>query len=87
MVGIGNGLLLGWMMYRSGFVPRGLAIFGLVGSPLLLVAGTAVLLDVIEQGGVAQGIATIPEIIWEAGLGIYLTITGGRAERIVSDVR
>jgi hypothetical protein len=31
-----------------------------------------VLLGVIPQGGAVQGIATIPEIIWEAFLGLYL---------------
>ena len=28
VVGVGNGLILGWLMYRSELVPRGLAIFG-----------------------------------------------------------
>jgi hypothetical protein len=29
-------------------------------------------MGVIPQGGAVQGIATIPEIIWEAFLGLYL---------------
>jgi hypothetical protein len=29
-----------------------------------------------SSGGAAQGIATIPEFIWEPGLGIYLTVKG-----------
>ena len=28
--GIGNGLILGWLMYRSGLVPRPMALLGLV---------------------------------------------------------
>jgi Domain of unknown function (DUF4386) len=31
VVGIGNGLLLGYLMYRSGLVPRGMAMLGLIG--------------------------------------------------------
>ena len=31
VVGIGNGLLLGYLMYRSGLVPRQLAWLGLIG--------------------------------------------------------
>jgi Domain of unknown function (DUF4386) len=31
LVGVGNGLILGWLMFRSGLVPPRLAIFGLVG--------------------------------------------------------
>jgi Domain of unknown function (DUF4386) len=33
VVGIGNGLLLGYLMYRSVLVPRPLAVFGLIGGP------------------------------------------------------
>jgi hypothetical protein len=32
----GNGLILGYLMYRSGLVPRRMAWFGLIGGPLLL---------------------------------------------------
>ena len=35
IVGVGNGLLLGYLMYRSGLVPRGMAVLGLVGGPLI----------------------------------------------------
>jgi hypothetical protein len=83
VVGIGNGLLLGWMMYRSALVPRRLAIFGLIGGPLILLSGTAVLFGVIDAGGSAQALATIPEIIWEGGLTIYLIVKGFRASPLV----
>src|SRR5947209_17524791 len=33
VVGVGNGLILGYMMYRSGLMPRGLVIVGLLGGP------------------------------------------------------
>jgi Domain of unknown function (DUF4386) len=50
-VGVGNGLILGWLMYTSGLVPRGLAMFGLIGGPLVILAGIGVIFDVIEAGG------------------------------------
>jgi len=43
-----------------------------VGGAMLATSGALVLLGVIPQGGAVQGIATIPEIIWEAFLGLYL---------------
>ncbi len=76
IVGIGNGLILGYLMYRSGLVPRRLALLGLVGGVCICVSGAAVLFGVIDKGSVAQGIATIPEFIWELGLGIYLIVKG-----------
>jgi hypothetical protein len=74
--GIGTGLILGYLMFRSGLVGRRMALVGLVGGAMLATSGAAVLLGVIPQGGAVQGIATIPEIIWEAFLGLYLTFKG-----------
>jgi hypothetical protein len=48
VVGIGNGLILGYMMWQTRLVPRALSILGLVGGPVLLAAGVAVLFGVIE---------------------------------------
>ncbi|MDQ2968396.1 MAG: DUF4386 domain-containing protein [Actinomycetota bacterium] len=54
IVGVGNGLLLGYLMYRSGLVPRRMAVLGLVGGPLLCASGIAVLFDVFQQGGAPE---------------------------------
>jgi hypothetical protein len=65
-------------MYTSGLVPPRLALFGLVGGPLVIISGVLVILDAIKGGGAVQGVMTIPEIIWEAGIGIYLIAKGYR---------
>lgn len=84
VVGVGNGLLLGYLMYRSGLVPRRLAVLGLIGGPLICISGILVMFGVFEQGGTGQGIATIPEFIWELGLGVWLTVKGFRPSPILS---
>ncbi len=76
VVGIGNGLILGYLMYRSHLVPRRMAILGLVGGPLICLSGTAVLFGGIAEGGAVQFISTIPEFAWELSLGIYLAVKG-----------
>jgi uncharacterized protein DUF4386 len=83
VVGIGNGLLLGYMMFRSGLVPRGLAMFGLIGGPLLLITGTLVVFGIIEPNSAVKSVATIPEIIWEAGLTLYLLFKGFRESPVL----
>jgi uncharacterized protein DUF4386 len=83
IVGLGNGLILGYLMYRSGLVPRPMAVLGLIGGPLICLSGIAVLFDLIEQGGTAQGIATIPEFLWELSLGVYLTVKGFKPSPIL----
>jgi Domain of unknown function (DUF4386) len=83
IVGVGNGLILGWLMYTSGLVPRWMAMFGLIGGPLLCIAGILVIYDVIEAGGPLQGVMTIPEAFWELSLGIYLVVKGFRPSPIL----
>src|SRR5207248_4541863 len=51
IVGIGNGMILGYLMYRSGLMPRQLALFGIVGGPLVCISGLLVLFDVFKPGG------------------------------------
>jgi hypothetical protein len=86
IVGIGNGLILGYLMFRSGLVPRRMAMLGLIGGPLIIISGTAVLFNVIEPGSTAQVIATIPEFFWELSLGIYLIVKGFRPSPILTEV-
>jgi len=76
--GLANGVVLGYLMYRSGLVPRGMAMLGLIGGPLVMASGIAVMFDVIERGSTLQGIATIPEFFWELSLGIYCIVKGFR---------
>jgi Domain of unknown function (DUF4386) len=88
VVGVGNGLLLGYLMYRSGLVPRRMAVLGLVGGPLVCASGIAVMFGLIEAGSAGQFIATVPEIAWEASLGIYLIAKGFRpAAGILGETR
>jgi hypothetical protein len=76
-VGVGNGLILGYLMYTSRLVPRAMAMLGLIGGPLIIASGVGVLFGVIEAGGVWQLIATIPEFLWELFvLGIWLIVRG-----------
>jgi gamma-glutamyltranspeptidase len=71
-------------MYRSGLVPRGMAMLGLIGGPLIIASGTAVLFNVIEPGSAPQFIATIPEFAWELSPGIYLMVKGFKPSPILS---
>ena len=76
IVGIGNGLILGYLMWKTRLVPRAMSILGLIGGPALLVAGIAVLFGLIEAGSTAQAIATVPEFFWELSLGVWLLLKG-----------
>ena len=76
-VPFGNGLILGYLMYVSGLVPRRMTWLGLIGGPLLMVENFGVLFDLWEQTGPA-GILVLPEFLWELSLGIYAAVWGFR---------
>lgn len=83
IVGVGNGLMLGYLAYRSGLVPPRMAMLGLVGGPLICLSGIAVLFGVFDAGGTGQGLATIREFLWELSLGLYLAFVGFRPSPIL----
>lgn len=85
IVGFGNGMLLGYMMYRTGLVPRRMAMLGLVGGPLLLVSGALVLFGVHEQVSASAFLLALPEILWEASFGIYLIVKGFKPAAIKAE--
>jgi hypothetical protein len=85
IVGWGNGLILGYLMYASGLMPRSLTWLGLVGGPLIIISGVATMFDGGNPHEWYQGIATIPEALWELSLGIYALIWGFRRVPIVDD--
>ena len=79
VVPFGNGLILGYLMYRSRLVPRPWPWLGLIGGPLLLFGNFGVLFNWWDQTGLVNALV-IPEFIWEAFLGIYCAIWGFRRD-------
>ena len=80
VAGIGNGVMLGYLMYRSQLVPRRMAILGLVGGPLLIFSFVMILVGVYDNGSSASGLLTLPEAAWELSLGIYCAWKGFRTQ-------
>lgn len=83
VVGVGNGLILGYLMYRTGLVPRQLAVLGLVGGSLICLSGTAVMLGTIDAGSTLHNLAAAPEFFWELSLAIYLVVKGFRPSPVL----
>jgi hypothetical protein len=74
--GIGNGILLGYLMYKSGLVSRRMALLGVIGGPLAVASATLTLFGLIEQTSALDFLLTLPEIAWELSLGIWLIVKG-----------
>jgi hypothetical protein len=85
---IGNGLMLGYLMFRSGLVPRRFAQFGMLAGSFALLTAVLVLFGAYEQVSGASALLTLPEAVWELSLGIYLIVRGFRPDaRVLADAR
>ena len=76
VVGVGNGLILGYLMYRSGLVPRRMALLGLIAGPVLIARFVGILFGVFEPISVLGGLMVVPEFLWELSLGLWLIVKG-----------
>lgn len=79
VAGIGNGLMLGYLMYRSALVPPRMALLGLIGGPVLILSFLMILAGVYRNGDGPSGLLTLPEAAWELALGIYCASKGFRS--------
>jgi hypothetical protein len=70
--GIGNGIVLGTLMYTSRLLPRRMTLLGLIGGPLAVVAGILVLLGIFDTNSLPPVLLTALEFLWEASLSIWL---------------
>jgi len=71
-----NAVLLGYVLYRSGLVPRLIPALGLIGGPLMISSAAGQIIGVNEQYSLWSGIALLPIFIWELSLGLWLTFKG-----------
>jgi hypothetical protein len=71
-----NGLLLGYLMYRSRLVPRVLPVIGLIGATILIASVVAKYFGIYEEVSIWSGLAAFPIAIWEFSLGVYLVVKG-----------
>ena len=71
-----NALLLGYLLYRSGLVPRVIPALGLIGAPLIISSAIGQVFGINEQISVWSGVATLPIFLWELSLGLWLVFKG-----------
>jgi hypothetical protein len=82
--GIGNGLILGYLMYKSGLVPRRMAMIGLVGGPILILSHILIVCGAYKNGEGPSSLLTLPEAAWELSLGIYCAWKGFKTDNPIA---
>jgi len=71
-----NAVFLGWLMYRSGLVPRVIPVIGLIGAPLFTSWIIGYIFGITEGGTPWHAIGVAPIFIWELALGLWMTFKG-----------
>ncbi len=79
-----NALCLGYVLYRSGLVPRILPTLGLIGAPLLLASDIAIFFGLYDRMAPIAALAAIPIAVWEFSLGVYLVVKGFRPAAVAA---
>lgn len=69
-------LLLGYMLFKSRLVPRGLSLIGIIGGPILILGYFAVMFGLVGRVAPLAGLSAIPVALFEFSLGIWLVAKG-----------
>jgi hypothetical protein len=77
-------LLLGFLLYKSRLVPRGLSLIGIIGGPVLLVGYFAVMFGLVGQHEPLAGLSAILVALFEFSLGIWLIVKGFNPSAVAS---
>jgi uncharacterized protein DUF4386 len=80
-----NTVLLAYLMYRSGLVPRFIAVLGLVGGPMVFAFAIGVLFGLYKQVSVLGFVTAIPAFAWELTLAIWLIAKGFKPSAVAID--
>ena len=79
-----NGILLGYLFYRSELVPRVMPAMGLIGGPLMVSSIIGQLFGINEQVSAWSMVALLPIFFWEFSLGVWLVVKGFRPSAVTA---
>jgi hypothetical protein len=77
-------LFLGYLLYRSGLVPRIFPLIAFVGAPLLLASDVAVFFGAYANVSAFALLAAVPVATFEFSLGVYLIVKGFKPSPITA---
>jgi len=80
-----NDILLGFLLYQSKLVPRGLTLIGLVGGPILIAGDICVLFGLVGQHDPTTALFAVPVALFEFSLGIYLIVKGFKSTPVAEE--
>ncbi|GIP22198.1 DUF4386 domain-containing protein [Paenibacillus sp. J22TS3] len=81
MLGI-NTSLYSYLLYRTGYVPKPLAIFGMATAVMVFIAGLLQMFGVIGTYSTVKGLMALPVGVYEMSLAVWLIAKGFNKENL-----
>ncbi|MEI6326777.1 MAG: DUF4386 domain-containing protein [Candidatus Roizmanbacteria bacterium] len=79
-----NDLLLGFLLYKSRLVPRGLSLIGIIGGPVLIAGYLAVVFGLVGQHDPLAGLSALFVALFELSLGVWLVAKGFHSSVVIA---
>ncbi|MDH4280554.1 MAG: DUF4386 domain-containing protein [Acidimicrobiia bacterium] len=71
-----SALVLNWAFLRNGLIPRWLALWGLMGVPLMFASGFLVMFESLNSNASALNLLVVPLAVQEMAMAIWLIVKG-----------
>jgi len=81
MLGINTGLY-SYLLYRTGYVPKPLAIFGMITAVMIFIAGLLQMFGIIGPYSAVKGLLALPVGVYEMSLAIWFIAKGFHRENL-----
>ncbi|MDW0116177.1 DUF4386 domain-containing protein [Sporosarcina thermotolerans] len=75
MLGL-NTLMYSYLLFRTGLVPKKLALFGMVTAVMVFIAGLIDMFGIVEPNSTAKGLIALPVGVYEMSLAVWLIVKG-----------
>ncbi|MEO8392234.1 MAG: DUF4386 domain-containing protein [Chloroflexota bacterium] len=80
-----NTVLMAYLMYKSGLVPRIIPLLGLIGGPLVFMVNIGKMFGLYDQIPPLLAILVLPIFAWEVSLAIWLIVKGFKSSATTSE--
>lgn len=81
MLGL-NTIMYSYLLFRTGLVPRSLAIFGMVTAVMVFIAGLLDMFGIVEPISTAKGLIALPVGVYEMSLAVWLIVKGFHKQKL-----
>ncbi|WP_028608585.1 DUF4386 domain-containing protein [Paenibacillus harenae] len=81
MLGV-NTIMYSYLLYRTGLVPKRLALFGMITAVSVFIAGLLELFGIVEPFSAAKGLIALPVGVYEMSLAVWLIVKGFHKQKL-----